>query len=184
MTIEAAFKKFEILAIDLFNAVSEYAKCFSNLDYQEIAEKYLKEKISEKEKIILEEKIAKLEIRIEKLYEDLLNHTNKLIKILDTENIIDFSLINTINFAHLNTFVAYEDTIKIFNLLKDHYKEYDFDAVVDFSKMEIQKKKLNNQIVKFNQKFLKNATLKLLSVYECEKEIRQITLEQKRSFKK
>lgn len=174
MTIEQAFKDYEKISQNLYRKVQEYAKCFKTLEQQSIKENYLKDKVTEEEKREIEEKIANLEIDIQNTFVALLNQTNVLIRLLQVGSVFDFNIINKLNKEHIEAIFYYDNTIKQFELLKNHYSDYDFDKVIDFSKMENQKIKLNIEIRKFNQKFLAGLDFQLLSIYDCEKEIFQI----------
>lgn len=170
MTLLEAFKKYEDIAYQLRKKSFEYLSLFEEIDTKEII---LQERYSQKELEEVSEKISKLEKDINTLFLKFLNHTNVIITLLSEENLYNFNIVNKINHEHISTMMEYEATFSIFNRLKKEYKDYSFNDIIDFSKMETQKITLNNQIQKFNEKFLNNLNVKLLSVYECEKEAKQ-----------
>lgn len=172
--IVQAFEKYNRLTSKLYDLALNYSLCFRHLDQQTLKEIVLSEKISEEEKVEIEDKIAKLEIDIENVFIELLNCTNLILTLLERGGIFNFNMINKINREHIEAMHHYENIISEFRLLEKHYTDYNFTNVIDFSKMEKQKVLLNNSIGKFNSKFLSASNIKLFSVYDCEEKVFQI----------
>lgn len=168
--LEKAFYQYEDIATQLRKKTFEYLDLFEEIDTKEII---LQEEYSPEELEKINKQIDSLEEDINSLYTKFLNHTNIILTLLRKENIYNFNIINRVNHEHISTMMEYNTVVSVFNRLKKTYKDYDFDKVIDFSKMEKQKQKLNIQIKKFNEKFLKDLNIRLLSVYDCEAEARQ-----------
>lgn len=168
--LEKAFYQYEDIATQLRKKTFEYLDLFEEIDTKEII---LQEEYSPEELEKINNQIDSLEEDINSLYTKFLNHTNIILTLLRKENIYNFNIINRVNHEHISTMMEYNTVVSVFNRLKKTYKDYDFDKVIDFSEMEKQKQKLNIQIKKFNEKFLKDLNIRLLSVYDCEAEARQ-----------
>lgn len=174
MTLVQAFEKYKKLAKELQDKVFEYAECFQKLDNQFIAERVLNEKVEGKEKEDIEKVIIRLETDIQTLFDGFSKHVEVITRLLKKEWFLDLKVINTLNREHIGTIFHYDTVITQFKVLKKYHKEYDFDSVIDFSKMENQKRCLNIAIKNFNRNFLSNVDIQLLDVYECEEEVFQI----------
>lgn len=163
MDIVTVFKEYKALAEQLDLKVNRYCHCFSLLQMQYLKEHTLQEKVDPYEKEEIDSSIANLEVEIQDLFVQFLNYTNIVKTTLRQTHIIDFNIINVLNTEHIDTMGIYEGVIMKFKKLEQKYSDYNFKAVLDFSKMEHQKQQLDIAINEFNLMF--SAVTKIRPLY-------------------
>lgn len=185
LTLLEAFKQWQNSADDLADAVMEYTFCLQKIARQELKEQVLNEQLSEEEKKALFEEAKKLEKKIHSLYNNFLNHARIVTRILEREMIVDFNIINKLNDIHVDIMQSYRYVEVQLESLAKNYPDYDGDfyVLVDFPKMEAQRKSLDVAIAKFNMRFCTDLGACLYSTKEARAEAFQQGCEGERKHK-
>lgn len=185
LTLLEAFKQWQNSADDLADAVMEYTFCLQKIARQELKEQVLNEQLSEEERKALFEEAKKLEKKIHSLSNNFLNHARIVTHILERELIVDFNIINKLNDIHVDTMQSYRYVEAQLESLVKNYPDYDGDfyVLVDFPKMESQRKSLDVAIAKFNVRFCTDLGVCLYSTKEARAEAFQQGCEVERKHK-
>ena len=164
-----SFKTYHDLMYKLSNLYFDYYRSFNQLEQQIFKESVLNEKVSDREKEEIENKISDLENNISKILSSISSHLKIMEILLKKENVaLQETEVNQVNRMHISTMGDYNTCIQRLKSLEREYKEWDFSKV-NFSQTDTEKMKLNIAIKKYNDNNLKLMDYKLYGVFEAQR---------------